>query len=74
MIFQIEVKKRLDDPSYRAGYEAFHSGKRRFLAPKNVEDRQSWYAGYLDAKYPEDRYEFPKPLRGKRENDGNTEH
>ena len=57
--FDAYVKSRCDrDESYSLGRNAFFA-KKKFQAPVGVIRRQSWYDGYLDAKYPEGAYDMP---------------
>jgi len=57
--FREQHEKNMESsPSYRAGVEAFRK-KRSFTAPDGMfcVEKQAWYDGYTNEKYPEDKYD-----------------
>ena len=55
--FQTHVaERRFDSVAYDAGYKAFGHGEPMQSPLRDDVFRKQWYEGYLDAKYPDDKY------------------
>lgn len=65
MTWKAYVNDRMANDWYRLGYSAYVDGQKACFYTvvgyyTNKENRLAWYEGYYDAKYPEDKYDFPE--------------